>query len=408
MSENGVIPLIRYRNVTEAVHWLTRCLGFKTYNIVKDSDGTIAYAELSYGHGVIMVGPVGHSTLDKILRQPHEINGVNTQCCYVVPEDIMSHYRKTCEEGAEIVLELSEHNNGEHTYVARDIEGHLWNFGTYKPWKRSTNPIHKKQTLISNSIPKKKFTGAIAIFVVFSLLLYTSFTLINSYFTLTKSETSKELSVYLPHTNIEQKFTKADTISRNSENDGILSLERVEISPYNEKEKKGKISNHSGFSLNTIEQQSGSWNKEGQIAKMGKKNTELDSDTLKQLDVLKRDQKDNILSRNSPINPIDNKTYQSSSSIVEEIEDTTSVNFPATTGSIGDQPNIDPALAPDEILPPVTVPRTIPTESKAPKVRNAVEIKKYKSKSQSPKMTPAGNKKKILPSTEKTLFYLFN
>ena len=36
--------------------------------------------------------------------------------------------------GAEIVLELKSQDYGSRDFTCRDLEGHIWNFGTYDPW----------------------------------------------------------------------------------------------------------------------------------------------------------------------------------------------------------------------------------------------------------------------------------
>ena len=64
MTSNGLVPLIRYRDVAAAVEWLSTAFGFEKRNVVTDPDGTIAYAELSYGRGIVMLGPVGQSVLE--------------------------------------------------------------------------------------------------------------------------------------------------------------------------------------------------------------------------------------------------------------------------------------------------------------------------------------------------------
>ncbi|MFM7084804.1 MAG: hypothetical protein ACKOW3_07360, partial [Hyphomicrobium sp.] len=82
--------------------------------------------------------------------------------------------------------------------------------------------------------------------------------------------------------------------------------------------------------------------------------------------------------------------------------------FTPTTGSIGEQPSEDPTVSSEEPLPPVTVPRTVPSAVKASKIKQSVDVKRNRGKSFPTKITPASTKKKNFPSTEKTLFYLFN
>ncbi len=135
MPSTGLVPLIRYRDVAAAIDWLTQTFGFDQRSVVHDPDGTIAYAELSYGHGLLMIGPVGQSVLDSLLRQPDELGGIGTQSCYVAVEDVEAHFQRAKNAGAEIVLEFGSDEAGDRAYAARDPEGHVWNFGAYSPWR---------------------------------------------------------------------------------------------------------------------------------------------------------------------------------------------------------------------------------------------------------------------------------
>ncbi len=134
MTSNGLVPLIRYRDVAAAVDWLSTAFGFEKRSIVTDPDGTLAYAELSYGRGIVMLGPVGQSILDRLLKQPDEVGGVGTQSVYVAVDDVESHFKRSRSAGADIVLEFGSEEAGDRAYAARDPEGHIWNFGAYSPW----------------------------------------------------------------------------------------------------------------------------------------------------------------------------------------------------------------------------------------------------------------------------------
>jgi uncharacterized glyoxalase superfamily protein PhnB len=141
MTSNGLVPLLRYRDVAAAVEWLSQAFGFVKRNVLKEPDGCISYAELSYGRSVVMLGPVGQSVLDGLLRQPDELGGVGTQSVYVAVDDVAAHFRNARAAGAEIVLEFGSEEAGDRAYAARDPEGHIWNFGAYSPWPAATLPL---------------------------------------------------------------------------------------------------------------------------------------------------------------------------------------------------------------------------------------------------------------------------
>jgi uncharacterized glyoxalase superfamily protein PhnB len=52
---------------------------------------------------------------------------------YVVVEDADAHHDRAKAEGAEIVMELRDTDYGSRDYAARDPDGNLWFFGTYRP-----------------------------------------------------------------------------------------------------------------------------------------------------------------------------------------------------------------------------------------------------------------------------------
>ena len=56
-----------------------------------------------------------------------------THGVYVYVPDADAHYARAKAEGAEIVRELADTPYGSREYSVRDVEGHLWSFGTYYP-----------------------------------------------------------------------------------------------------------------------------------------------------------------------------------------------------------------------------------------------------------------------------------
>lgn len=134
----NLMPLMRYRDLAEAMTWLEQAFDFEKQIAVSDSDGAVIYGQMSYRGGLIMMGAVRDTDLDKLMRQPDEVGGIGTQSCYLVIEDADTHYARAQEAGAEIVLELKSDGLGRRGYSCRDPEGHIWNFGTYSPGKGLT------------------------------------------------------------------------------------------------------------------------------------------------------------------------------------------------------------------------------------------------------------------------------
>ena len=70
----------------------------------------------------------------KLNSSPLELEGQNTASVYMVVADADAHYKKALAKGAEIVLDIKDEDYGGRGYTCKDLEGHLWSFGTYNPW----------------------------------------------------------------------------------------------------------------------------------------------------------------------------------------------------------------------------------------------------------------------------------
>ncbi|MDD5036448.1 MAG: VOC family protein [Methylococcaceae bacterium] len=131
-----VIPCLRYRDAPAAIEWLCAAFGFEKQAVYPNDDGTIAHAQLSFGNGMIMLGSVHEKGGEwgKWIKQPDEIDGAETQSAYLVVADADLIYERAKSAGAKIVLEIKDEDHGGRGFSCLDLEGRLWNFGTYDPW----------------------------------------------------------------------------------------------------------------------------------------------------------------------------------------------------------------------------------------------------------------------------------
>jgi uncharacterized glyoxalase superfamily protein PhnB len=129
-----VIPCLRYRDAPAAIEWLCQTFGFERQLVVPNPDGTIAHAQLSFGNGMIMLGSVLDTEFGRLMKQPDEIGGAETQSAYVIVADADAVYARAKAAGAEMVLDIKDEDHGGRGFTCRDLEGHLWNLGTYDPW----------------------------------------------------------------------------------------------------------------------------------------------------------------------------------------------------------------------------------------------------------------------------------
>jgi len=131
-----VVPTLRYRDVAAAIDWLCEAFGFERRAVVHGEDGTVRYAELMFGRGMIMVAPADGSDLDAFMKHPSDMGGVETQICYLFVADASAHCARAKRAGADIILDIEDEDGKGRGYSCRDPEGHVWNFGTYDPWHR--------------------------------------------------------------------------------------------------------------------------------------------------------------------------------------------------------------------------------------------------------------------------------
>jgi len=133
-STARVVTAIRYRDIEAAAEWLQAAFGFDLRAKIVDDDGRTGMVQLTYGNHLVMMLPVGGSELDNVMRQPDEIGGAGTQSCYLVVDEVEQHHDRAKAAGADIVSALKAFDKGGHGYTCRDLEGHLWSFGSYDPW----------------------------------------------------------------------------------------------------------------------------------------------------------------------------------------------------------------------------------------------------------------------------------
>jgi uncharacterized glyoxalase superfamily protein PhnB len=131
-----VIPCLRYRDAPAAIEWLCSTFGFNKQAVYPNSDGTIAHAQLTFGNGMIMLGSAVEKATEwgKLIKQPDQIGGAETQSAYLIVSDADVLYARAKAAGAEIVIDIKDEDYGGRGFSCRDIEGHLWSFGTYDPW----------------------------------------------------------------------------------------------------------------------------------------------------------------------------------------------------------------------------------------------------------------------------------
>lgn len=118
-ATSAISPCVRYGDERAAMEWLREAFGFEEHTVYEDEDGNLAHAELRLGSGILMIGS-GPDT-----EEPFSL--------YVTVEDVDAHHARAVAAGAEIVRPLRDTDYGSREYGVRDLDGHIWYFGTYDP-----------------------------------------------------------------------------------------------------------------------------------------------------------------------------------------------------------------------------------------------------------------------------------
>lgn len=120
----SIHPTLRYTDAKAAIAFLTRAFALTEQQVATAEDGTIAHAELSWEGGVVMLGT---------RTDPPGAFDTGRAVLYLPVDDVDAHHDRAVAAGAEIVHGLTDQPYGSREYVARDPEGNLWCFGTYRP-----------------------------------------------------------------------------------------------------------------------------------------------------------------------------------------------------------------------------------------------------------------------------------
>jgi uncharacterized glyoxalase superfamily protein PhnB len=127
----SIYPTLLYADAKAAIRQLTEAFGFSEASVYESDEGgvtTVMHAELVQGNGAVMLGSRGRGGIfDTAMKD------AGPTAVYVVVDDVDSHHQRAVDHGAEIVMPPTDQDYGSRDYMARDVEGNIWSFGTYAP-----------------------------------------------------------------------------------------------------------------------------------------------------------------------------------------------------------------------------------------------------------------------------------
>ena len=136
---NTILPHLVYRNVADAILWLSAHFGFTEhyrYGPPTQPQG----AQIHLGGAYIM--------LESLRTTPLTEPIMRLQYLTIFVEDVTAHYNKAKSLGCKIVEPLNETVYGERQYMVEDFEGHNWLFSQHI---RDMNPSDWGAILFENN-----------------------------------------------------------------------------------------------------------------------------------------------------------------------------------------------------------------------------------------------------------------
>ncbi|TLS41392.1 hypothetical protein FE633_36155 [Streptomyces montanus] len=124
----SIYPTLLYADAKAAIRQLTEAFGFSEASVYEGEDGLVLHAELVQGNGAVMLGSRGRGG-----RFDEAMKGAGPAGVYIVVDDVDAHHQQAVDHGAEILMPPTDQEYGSRDYMARDIEGNIWSFGTYAP-----------------------------------------------------------------------------------------------------------------------------------------------------------------------------------------------------------------------------------------------------------------------------------
>jgi uncharacterized glyoxalase superfamily protein PhnB len=121
-----ITPVLQFTELDKGLAFLTEAFGFKEHVLHRDPEGNLQYAEMDFQGCIVGIGPGGGSE-----GSPWDLGPT---AIYVACDDAPDAlHDRAVGAGAEIVMGLTDQPYGSREFAARDLEGNVWCFGTYRP-----------------------------------------------------------------------------------------------------------------------------------------------------------------------------------------------------------------------------------------------------------------------------------
>ena len=118
-----ISPVVHYRDLEAGVGFLVSAFGFVQEQAHKDDDGVLQYVELSLDGAPLGLGPTVEGSMFDL----------GPTAVYISLEEVDALHDRAAGTGAEVLMPPTDQPYGSRDFIAKDPEGNLWCFGTYRP-----------------------------------------------------------------------------------------------------------------------------------------------------------------------------------------------------------------------------------------------------------------------------------
>ena len=119
---------IMVKNGKQSLDFYEKAFGFKTKEVIKEKDGSIGHAELTYKDCLIMLSECCSPEVNT--KNPTTLGGT-TFNFYVYTEDVDTLFKQAVAAGATGLKEPQDTFWGDRWCMLKDPEGHIWAFATH-------------------------------------------------------------------------------------------------------------------------------------------------------------------------------------------------------------------------------------------------------------------------------------
>ena len=133
----ALMPSLCYADAPAAIEWLGKAFGFRAQLVVPGPDDTVMHSQLVCEEPpcLVMVFSRRDDEYGRLQRPPRELGACSQALYLVVANDaaVDAVHERALAAGAVSVMAPENQDYGGRSCTVKDLEGHVWSFGSYDP-----------------------------------------------------------------------------------------------------------------------------------------------------------------------------------------------------------------------------------------------------------------------------------